>query len=303
MCLPEGVYTMTPKVITVNPSGGTSNTELPPVTVKVGCEQVIELTPELQVSLNDLPQETSEPILPVSGRVSSSTEVMEISATLNQGSSQVICSNCGKDPEFSTEIALVEGDNEVAVLALDESGNTASVKATVLFTPETVVEGDPIVVSTFGKVTGGGFILDETETKHTFGFNVHYDDKGHATMKGQLQFVDHHGNMNFHGNEVSSLMVDENEAVIAGAGWLNGEEGYSYRVKVVDEGNPGRGNDTFSIEITEVDSDSIMYVISGTLAGGNITVHEVKSEVGPAKDRVKVAKAKTTAKKGKGGKK
>jgi len=113
-------------------------------------------------------------------------------------------------------------------------------------------------------------------------------------MKGQLQFVDRNGNMNFHGNEVSSFEVYENQAVFTGAGQLNGEEGYSYRVEVEDDGNPGRGNDTFSIEITEVGSDSAMYDVSGTLAGGNIKVHEVKP---------KVKKAKATAKKGKGKKK
>ena len=310
MCLPEGVYTMTPTVTAVNPGGGTSYTELPPVTVKVGCEQVIELTPELQINLlNDLPKETSEAILPVSGSVSSANEVAEISVSLNQRSPRVICSNCGKDPEFSTEIALEEGDNEITVSALDEVGNVASVKTSVHFTPAApiddpapVVEDEP-VVSTFGKVTGGGFILDETKRRHSFGFNVHYDDKGHATMKGQLQFVDHDGNMNFHGNEVSTLVVDENEAVFTGSGWLNGLEGYTYRVEVVDNGNPGRGNDTFSIEITEEDSDLVISVASGTLAGGNITVHEVRAEVKKAKDEAEVAKTKTAAKKGKGGKK
>ena len=165
--------------------------------------------------------------------------------------------------------------------------------------PATIVEEEPVedgpIVSTFGKVTGGGFLLDKTETlKHSFGFNIHYDDKGHATMKGQLQFVDRNGNMNFHGNEVSNFEVYENQAVFTGAGRLNGEEGYSYRVEIVDDGNPGRGNDTLSIEITKLGSDSAMYEVSGTLAGGNIKVHEVKP---------KVKKAKTTAKTGKGKKK
>jgi len=165
--------------------------------------------------------------------------------------------------------------------------------------PAVIVEDEPIV-STFGKVTGGGFLLDETETlKHSFGFNIHYDDKGHATMKGQLQFVDRNGKMNFHGNEVSSFEVYENQAVFSGAGRLNGEEEYSYRVEVVDDGNPGREKDTFSIQITEEDSDSAMYDVSGTLAGGNIKVHEVKPKV----KKAKVVKTKTTAKKGKGKKK
>ena len=199
---------------------------------------------------------------------------------------------------FDIELTVPEGTEpgiyEFVVKAIGDGLSYGDHQITINV-PATIVEDDPIV-NTFGKVTGGGFfLLDETETlKHSFGFNIHYDDKGHATMKGQLQFVDRNGNMNFHGNEVSSLVVDENGAVFTGLGLLNGEEGYSYRVEVVDNGNPGRENDFFSIEITEEGSDSAMYDVSGTLAGGNIKVHEVKP---------KVKKAKKTAKKGKGKKK
>jgi len=120
-------------------------------------------------------------------------------------------------------------------------------------------------------------------------------------MKGQLQFVSHDGNMNFHGNEFSTLMmVDENKAEFTGTGLLNGTEGYSYWIEVVDGGNPGRGKDTFSIKIT---FKSFMYEYSGTLAGGNITVHEVKPEVEKAEGGAGAAKAKSTAKKGRGKKK
>jgi len=203
---------------------------------------------------------------------------------------------------FDIELTVPEGTEpgiyEFVVKAIGDGLSYGDHQITINV-PATIVEDAPVedgpIVSTFGKVTGGGFLLDKTETlKHSFGFNIHYDDKGHATMKGQLQFVDRNGNMNFHGNEVSSFEVTENQAVFTGAGRLNGEEGYSYRVEVVDNGNPGRGNDTFSIEITKVGSDSAMYEVSGTLAGGNIKVHEVKP---------KVKKAKTTAKKGKGKKK
>ncbi len=150
--------------------------------------------------------------------------------------------------------------------------------------PETVSEEDPIPSSTFGKVTGGGFFSDDIDSlKYSFGFNVHFDNKGHVKMKGQLQFVDRDGNENFHGNEVLSLAVDENRAVFTGTGRLNGEEGFSYRVDVVDNGNPGRGNDTFFIKITDSATGTVEYAVSGTLAGGNIKVHEVKAKVKKAK--------------------
>jgi len=150
---------------------------------------------------------------------------------------------------FDIELTVPEGTEpgiyEFVVKAIGDGLSYGDHQITINV-PATIVEDEPVedgpIVSTFGKVTGGGFLLDETETlKHNFGFNIHYDDKGHATMKGQLQFVDRNGNMNFHGNEVSSFEVYENKAVFTGAGWLNGEEGYSYMVEVVDDGNPGRG--------------------------------------------------------------
>ncbi len=104
----------------------------------------------------------------------------------------------------------------------------------------------------------------------------------------------------FRQSGVSTLVVTENKAEFTGSGWLNGKVGYSYTVKVEDNGDPGRGKDTFSIKIT---SNSFTYDYSGTLAGGNITVHEVKPKVNKPKDGAGVAKAKTEAKKGKGKKK
>jgi len=198
---------------------------------------------------------------------------------------------------FSVNLILADGPNFIKVVATDTAGQSTSETHEIAVGNEPA-EDDP-VVSTFGKVTGGGFILDGN-VKHSFGFNIHYDDNGNATMKGQMQFIAHDGSMNYHDNGVSTLEVTENKAVFTGAGWLNGTEGYTYWVKVEDNGDPGQGNDSFSIKIT---SNSFTYEYSGTLAGGNITVHEVKPKVNKAKVGTEVAKAKTEAKKGKGKKK
>ncbi|MCZ6563859.1 MAG: hypothetical protein O6948_13220 [Deltaproteobacteria bacterium] len=256
---------------------------------------------------------------PADGATSGSTDVVvEGTATDDIGIESItvigqlvtfLSTNNPDDPNevsFSVNLILADGPNFIKVVATDTAGQSTSETHEIAVgnepvedDPPPVVEDDPQeekpveddpVVSTFGKVTGGGFILDRN-VKHSFGFNIHYDDNGNATMKGQLQFVAHGGNMNYHGNGVSSLEVTGNEAVFTGAGWLNGKEGYSYAVKVVDSVNPGRGQDTFSIKIT---SNSFTYEYSGDLAGGNITVHEMKPEV---------EKTKTTAKKGKGKKK
>jgi len=255
---------------------------------------------------------------PADGATTDSTDILvEGTATDDIGIESItvigqlvtfLSTNNPDDPNevsFSVNLILVDGPNFIKVVATDTTGQSTSETHEIAVgnepvedDPPPVVEDDP-VVSTFGKVTGGGFILDGT-VKHSFGFNIHYDDNGNATMKGQLQFVAHDGSMNYHGNGVSSLEVTGNEAEFTGSGLLNGKEGYSYTVKVVDSGNPGRGKDTFSINIT---SNSFTYEYNGDLAGGNITVHEVKSKVNKAKGGVEGAKAKTEANKGKGKKK
>jgi len=254
---------------------------------------------------------------PADGATTDSTDILvEGTATDDLGIESItvigqlvtfLSTNNPDDPNevsFSVNLILVDGPNFIKVVATDTAGQSTSETHEIAVgnepvedDPPPVVEDDPPpvvedepVVSTFGKVTGGGFILDGT-VKHSFGFKIHYNDNGNATLKGQLQFVAHDGNMNYHGNGVSTVVVTGNKAEFTGVGWLNGTEGYSYTVKVVDSGNPGQGKDTFSIEIT---SDSFTYEYSGDLAGGNITVHEVKPDV---------KKAKTEANKGKGKKK
>lgn len=198
---------------------------------------------------------------------------------------------------FDIELTVPKGTEpgiyEFVVTAIGDSLSYGEHKITINV-PATIVEGAPVKESTFGKVTGGGFLREHDTSMYNFGFNVHYNSKGKATMKGQLQFSDRNGNKSFHGNEVLSLVVEENKAVFTGAGLLNGKEGFSYKVEVVDNGNPGRGNDTFFIEITNDDTGSSMYATGGIIDGGNIKVHEIKP---------KIKKEKKTTKKGKGKKK
>ncbi len=129
--------------------------------------------------------------------------------------------------------------------------------------------------NTVGKVTGGGFITDAEKTvKNNFGFNVHAFADGHVEVKGQLQYVDRDRNMSFHGDAALSLVIEDNRATFTGSGRLNGEPNHKYRVEVVDNGNPGKGKDTFSIW---VDDDEEDYQASGTLEGGNIKIHVKKN--------------------------
>jgi len=53
---------------------------------------------------------------------------------------------------------------------------------------------------------------------------------------------------------------------IEGTAQVNGEDGFTYQVDVVDNGEPGR-NDSFKLHLSRG------YDASGPLAGGNIQLH------------------------------
>ncbi len=168
MCLPQGSYTLTPTVSAINPSGSTSNTELRPVAVEVGCRQVIELTPELQVNLAELPQCTLEGYPQIAGSVNSSESVDRVFYTHNGGPEIDVCTSCGTDPSFSIDLALRECDNEIQVTAVDILGNHASVKTVIR---KTRFDAEPPVVSGASDISVE-LALDAVEEKVEFGLSA-----------------------------------------------------------------------------------------------------------------------------------
>jgi hypothetical protein len=168
LCLPQGSYTLTPRVTAINPNGGTSNTELPPVTVEVGCRQVIELTPELQVNLAELPQCTLEGNRQLAGSVHSSENVDRIFYTHNGGPEIDLCSSCGTNPSFSIDLALQECDNEIQVTAFDILGNHASVKTVIR---KTRFDAEPPVVTGANDISVE-LAAGEVDTKVDFGLSA-----------------------------------------------------------------------------------------------------------------------------------
>jgi HYR domain len=145
MTLPQGNYVITPHVSAVNPNGGYSNTELPPVELNVGCRQSMLLTTELQLNLDEVPQQTEEDILVISGTVSSSGDVERISYTHNGGDDQTICENCEPESKFMAEVTLVDGANEIVVNADSTSGDRASVTTQVDYAAPQVVY-EPVAI-------------------------------------------------------------------------------------------------------------------------------------------------------------
>lgn len=116
--------------------------------------------------------------------------------------------------------------------------------------------------STPGQVTGGGQILVGT-TSVTFGFTAKSDSKG---PKGECVVVERDPKRLIKCFDVTALVQSGNEATIYGNATDNGVA-TTYVIHVADNGESGRGTDTFSI-IT-----ASGYAASGTLTSGNIQTH------------------------------
>lgn len=109
-------------------------------------------------------------------------------------------------------------------------------------------------------VTGGGWI----DGKATFGVSGGIKND---RFWGQLSYNDHSG-VKVKSSKVTSYMViDEVTRQIEGIARLNGKTTVTYKVIVVDNGEPGR-NDSFSLELSNG------YTASGNLKGGNIQLHK-----------------------------
>jgi len=68
---------------------------------------------------------------------------------------------------------------------------------------------------------------------------------------------------------VASYWGNQNSRTFTGTADVNGQPGCSYSVTVTDNGNPGAGNDTFSLKLSGTCGFS-GYSASGTLGGGNM---------------------------------
>jgi len=113
-------------------------------------------------------------------------------------------------------------------------------------------------------VTGGGWISHEND-KATFDVSGGIKN---GKFWGQLSYNDHGMNgVNVKSTSVTSYtVIDSKTRQIEGIAEVNGKGSFTYKVVVVDNGEPGR-NDSFSLELSNG------YSASGTLEGGNIQLH------------------------------
>lgn len=118
-------------------------------------------------------------------------------------------------------------------------------------------------VSTAGEANGGGQIKDGAGNKISFGFHA----KSASGAQGGCNVVDHSGRM-IKCVDVTAITLSGNQATIYGNATDDGVSpaATTYVMHVVDNANPGKGADTFSIQTASG------YSASGTLAAGNVQV-------------------------------
>jgi len=112
-------------------------------------------------------------------------------------------------------------------------------------------------------ITGGGSI-GPSGKDNNFGFNADNRPTGH------LEYQDKGMGINLNSSSVDFFNAPAGEtcASFGGTARLNGEPGHIFTVNACDNGEPGKGVDSFTINI------DANYSRSGKLTRGNIQLHE-----------------------------
>lgn len=123
-----------------------------------------------------------------------------------------------------------------------------------------------------GNVTGGGKIGDGLD----FDFGVQPDQNN--GFKGHLNYNDKANKIDLRSTSITfvSILIDNKHATIKGTAMVNGISGYTFDVRVEDNGEPGKDSDRFRITLsgpTSYDSNAFA-ANSGLLTAGNIKAHK-----------------------------
>lgn len=117
------------------------------------------------------------------------------------------------------------------------------------------------------KVTGGGHLTAANGDRGTFGGNAQSND---GVAKGNLQYQDHGPAQPMRIKSMNVRVVvcdDPTQAMIFGEATVNGSGTVSYRIAVRDQGEPGKGRDTYLILLSNGYSSG-----EQTLEGGNVQI-------------------------------
>lgn len=119
-------------------------------------------------------------------------------------------------------------------------------------------------------VTGGGWITAPAGAKGNFGVAGGIK-KG--ALWGHLNYIDHGRDIHVKGTGVTAYVnVDATTRRIEGKAKINGQSGFSYRVVVTDNGEPGH-DDIFELSLSNGYNTGLR-----RLEGGNIELHKPKCQ-------------------------
>src|SRR5262249_46217254 len=125
---------------------------------------------------------------------------------------------------------------------------------------------------TLGFVTGGGTVVHNGVTAN-FGVNVKYKKNG--APQGELLYAEclPNGNVKLKSVSMQSLSIVGSTGVFIGKATLNGVGNYTFRVTVVDNGEPG-SRDQLGLQV-KAPGGAIVPALSFdpiSLSGGNIQI-------------------------------
>ena len=128
------------------------------------------------------------------------------------------------------------------------------------------------IVGRAGKVTGGGKIGDNRN------FDFEAQPGSNNGFKGNLNYTDKTNNIDLKSTSITfvSILSDNAHATFNGTATVNGTPGYTFRVDMEDNGEPGNGVDRFRIRLsgpTTYDSNAFA-ANGGLLTSGNIQAHK-----------------------------
>ncbi|HYO57962.1 kelch repeat-containing protein [Archangium sp.] len=121
MSLPQGTYTLRPFTNMVNAAGDVNTANFAPVQMTLGCGQRVKIVPPLTVVINPVNRCATGASVPVTGVVKSGpANVDRIWYRVNDGPEVTLCTNCGKDPNFSFNAELLSCENTIRVYGFSE---------------------------------------------------------------------------------------------------------------------------------------------------------------------------------------
>lgn len=120
----------------------------------------------------------------------------------------------------------------------------------------------------FDFVTGGGWITLAGK-RANFGFNAGTQE-GATEPAIRFNLIDHNTKTKIRATGITGYGPGPtpNSRRLEGPATVNGEGGVTYVIIVTDNGEPGKGNDTISITLSNG------FSVSGMLSGGNIKLHD-----------------------------